>query len=485
MKDDRRKLTVIPMRDAVRNKVNAPENAAARLGATHTLTGTLRRDKSRVSVHAVLTDARSQLALKEWDAEYQPAALGSMPVALAGMVTGTLRLRPLAVTGTVNAAAYPDFAAGVGLLQRDSGLDAALPLLARAVAADPVSPLTHARLAEAQAQKYRATLDPVWLDHARQSLDDARQLNPDLPLVWLVSGRIHEYTGFYEEAGSDLERALQIDSRDGDAWRRLGEVYQENNRFPEAVAAYRKAIDAQPDYFVNYQALCSLYTYQAAYGDAIQLCRKTVQLAPDYSDAHFALAVPYFESGNYPQSESEFLLAIKLDPMSAKAFYARGFALTSQGRWSEAIPLFHRAIEIGPVTHLLYSDLGTTYRLAGLHSQSIKAYREGLDLAEKELENNPRNAILKSQMAYLCAELGQRSRANSEAIQARQLAPGSVEVAWWLVLGWDALGEQNEAMAELQHVPDDVLHRIARESDLADLRQSSRYKQLMTSRHIQ
>jgi Flp pilus assembly protein TadD len=108
-----------------------------------------------------------------------------------------------------------------------------------------------------------------------------------------------------------------------------------------------------------------------------------------------------------------------------------------------------------------------------------------LDLAEKELENNPRDAILKAQLAYLCAELGERGRASSEASQARQLAPGSVEVAWWLTLTWDALGETDKAIATLQHVPDDVLRRIRRETDLADLRHDSRFQQLMASRHIQ
>jgi tetratricopeptide (TPR) repeat protein/TolB-like protein len=485
VKDDRRKLTIIPPRDAVRNKVDTPENAAATLGATHTLSGALHRDNGGVAVHAVLTDARSQLKLKEWDAQYKPDALSSMPVALAGIVTGTLRLKPLASTATVNAAAYPDFASGLGLLQRESGVDAALPFLARAVTEDPDSPLTHGRLAEAEARKYRLSFDSSWLDKARQSLHDATERNPDLPLVWMVSGRINEYTGFYEQAESDLQRALQIDPGDGDAWRRLGQIYQENNRFPEAVMAFQKAIDAQPDYFANHQDLWSLYSQQANYGEAIVQGRKMVQLAPDLSDAHLDLAMQYFVEGDYAKSDSEFLVAIKLDPRSAKAVYSRAFALTSQGRWNEAIPLFRRAVEIGPATHLLYSDLGIAYRLAGLPVEARKAHHTGLDLAEKELENNPRDAILKAQLAYLCAELGQRSRAKSEALQARQLAPGSVEVAWWLVLTWDALGEQDEAIAVLQHVPDDLLRRLRRETDLADLRGSSRFKQLMTSRNIQ
>ncbi len=485
VKDDHTKLTVIPMRDISQNKADAPENAARRVGATHILGGTLRRGDGLLNIHAVLTDAQSGLKLKEWDAEYRPGALGNLPVALAGMVTGALRLRPLTVSATVNPAAYPDFAAGIGLLQRDSGVDAALPLLERAVAADPDSPLAYARLAEAQARKYRLSLVPEWLDKANASLHEAEERNPDLASVWLISGRIDEYGGFYEEAEADLKRALDIDPRDGDVWRRLGQVYEEDYRFAEAAMAFRKAVDLQPGYFGNFQHLCDLYTQQANYAEAIQQCRRTVQLAPDFSDAHFWLAIPYFKSGAWAQSESEFKLAIELDPKSANAIFGRAFALTSQGRWIEALPLFVSAINTGPATHLFYSGLGTAYRLAGFRGKARKAYLEGLHRAETWLERNPRDAIAKAQLAYLCAQLNEHSRARQEANESHHLAPNSVEADWWLIMTWDALRNQKEEFTLLEQVPDSVLSRINREADLAELRHSSRFEQLMKSRHIQ
>jgi tetratricopeptide (TPR) repeat protein/TolB-like protein len=484
VKEGRRKLTIIPARDAVHNKVDTPGKAAAMLGATHLLTGTLRSKDDRVIVHASLIDARTALLDKDWDAEYRRSELGIIPVALAGVVTGTLRLPPLAYTATVNAAAYPDFAAGVGLLQRDSA-DASLPFLKRAVQADAGSPLTHARLAEAQALKYSATLSQNWLVDAKTSLHEAEQRNPDLALVWVVSGRINEYQGFYEAAESDLKRALEIDARDGDAWRRLGRVYVKNNHFSSAVGAFRRAIEVQSDYFLNYEDLCGVYTEQAQYDDAVPQCRKVVQLAPDLSYAHWGLAVALFCLGSYEEADSEFLLAIQLDPASATAVFSRAFALTSRGHPMEAIPLFEKAIAMGPVTHLMYCGLGTTYRLAGAPAKAKNAYGEGLVFAERALEKNPRDAVTKAQLAYLCARLGQVSRAKSEAAQAGQLASDSVEVAWWIALTWEALGDQEHAVTVLQNLPDATIRRISREADLADFRKSSRFLQLMASRHIQ
>lgn len=145
-----RRLTLIPLSDALQNKVEQPGQARTMLGATHTLNGALRREGGRVVVVAYLTDTGSLVHLTEWRGEYTMGELRNMPTALAGMVTGTLKLPPLAIAATVNAAAYPDYSAGVALARRDPDVDRALPLLERAAKTDPNSPLTHAKLAEAE-----------------------------------------------------------------------------------------------------------------------------------------------------------------------------------------------------------------------------------------------------------------------------------------------------------------------------------------------
>ncbi|MFN0168163.1 MAG: protein kinase domain-containing protein, partial [Bryobacteraceae bacterium] len=478
-------LTVIPLSEAIRNGVDRQEKAVKVLGATHTLTGTMRRENGRTIVQAQLTDARSRLQLNPWRAAYQASELRNMPIALAGMVTGTLRLPPLTLTATVNSAAYADFATGVSQTRRNTGVDSALPLLERAVAADPDSPLTHARLAEAQLLKYRLTSDPAWRDRAMRSLRLAEQRNPDLALVRLVSGMLNQYSGLYERAQADLQRALDIEPANGDVWRRLGQIYKDNNHFKEALAAFQKAIEVQPDYFKNYQDLCSLHSDQANYEEAIRQCQKMVELAPDLSDAHFALALPYLNRGSYAQGEYELRVAIRLQENSSKAHHNLGVALLYQDRNLEAIPSFKRALEIGPAMHLQYLNLGTSFRRANLPGEAREAYRKGLALAEAELARNPREGALRSGLAYLCARLGNRDRAKSEAAQAEQLAVGSVNVGWMLVLTYEALGERDRALALIEDLPDDTLRRLNRFPDLADLRADSRFQQVLVSRHIQ
>ncbi len=133
----------------------------------------------------------------------------------------------------------------------------------------------------------------------------------------------------------------------------------------------------------------------------------------------------------------------------------------------------------------MYCDLGTAYRLAGNAPAAKKAYLAGRRLAERELEKNPRDAIVKAQLAYLCARLDQSRRAVTELKRARQPASDSVEVSWWAVLTWDALGDDEQAIAVLRSMPDEMLGRLSRDADLAELRHSSRFKELLASRNIQ
>jgi tetratricopeptide (TPR) repeat protein len=487
-----RQLTVIPLADAVKGKVDRPEQAARKLGATHALTGTLWSDGSRATIHAYLIDTRSRLPLKEWQVGYRVADLGEVPLALAGIVTGTLRLPPLQTTASVSKAAYAQFAAGIGLLQRNK-VDDALPLLKSAVNLDPNSPLIHARLAEAQNMKYQQTQDVQWLNEARASLASAEQINSDLGVVKIVSATINQYAGLYEQAEQELLRATEIDPGNSDVWLRLASVYQDWGRLTEAVAVYQRAIEVQPDYFKNFQGLCSIYPNLGKYQDAITECRRMLALAPDLPESHYVFGIAYLNSGDYSNAERELGTALSLSPESADFLQSLGSVQAYQGRYPEAISSFKRAIEIGHAshaptqseTHLLYLNLGQTCRWAGLRDEAKEAYHKGASLAEAELANNSRNRVVRSRLAYMAARLGEERRAEAEAMRALQPAPVPPEVARWIVMTYVALGESDRALAFAENVPDEALRRLSRSPDMAVFRGNPRFQQLIESRHIQ
>jgi Flp pilus assembly protein TadD len=190
--------------------------------------------------------------------------------------------------------------------------------------------------------------------------------------------------------------------------------------------------------------------------------------------------------GRYSEAETELQIAVGLQE-TANAVENLGVSRIFQNQDWQAIPYLQRALEIGPKTSLFYLSLGTAFRRAGFPRESERAYRNGLDLAEVQLATNPRDAYEKSCLAYLCAQLGDRRRAESEVAQALQLSRRTNvnTVRWMAALTYEALGLHDRTMAVIQDAPDSLLSRLNRFPDLAELHRIPRFQQLIESHHIQ
>ena len=475
------KLTVIPGSETQGRHVDTTEKARSLLGATHLLHVSLQREREKVILHAYLADLRTQVNAREWKAEYAPAELRYASVALAGLVTNTLRLPPLTITTTVNAAAKQDYWNGLYYLHRDSGIDTALSLLERAVAADPDTPLTYAALAEAQWSKYYQTNDKLWLERATESVLQAERRHPDLAPVHRIAGKLKENAGLYESAEAEYRRAAELEPNNSDAYRRLGTVLEKNNRFEEALVAYRTAIEKEPAYYRNYQALGAFHFQRAEYIDAARHYRKAAELAPGEANVHHALANAFINLGRFAEAESELRLAIGARE-TANAVHTLGLALMYQGRDQDAITCFLRALTLDhPWKYMAWLDLGIAYRRMNLKSESEKANRRGLELVEGEMARNPRDGSVRSFLAYLCASLGDRTRAESEIAQALQLSPTDANTRWMAALTYEALGQRDATLAVLTGASSELIADLSRWPDVADLHKDPRFLQMVAS----
>lgn len=454
--------------------------------ATHTLQGTLKRDHGNIDLHAYLTDIRSHVRAKEWNAEYAPEELRFTNVALAGLVAETLRLPPLVKKPVVNAKAKRDYENGLSFLRSDMTTDAALDSMARAVAADPDSALTHAGLAEAQWLKYHAPneKDKAWLDRATVSVRRAELRNPDLAEVHRISGRLEENAGRYEPAIADYQRAIEIDSPNSDGYQSLGRVYELNGQLSEALTAFQKAVEVEPTYFRAYQNLGAFYFRRGNYRDAIQQLRKAVGVAPSEPNARFALANAYMNVGHYRDAEEELRMALQLRE-SPTSLVTMGLVLMYESRERDAINFLSRASRLSPTWCLPWLHLGTCYRRTKQSLNAERANRRGLQAAEIEVTKNPRKGSVRSFLAYLCASLGERDRAVSEITQALQLSPNDASAQGMAVLTYETLSRREDTLAVLAASSNEMLADLNRWPDMADLRKDSRFQELLTSRGIE
>jgi eukaryotic-like serine/threonine-protein kinase len=474
----RTRFRFISLDKVIRNHVSTPEEARVLLGASHALRATLDKRGDPLSLHAYLTELRSGAELREWSAQYKPGEVRYLPAALAGLVTETLHLPPSASGATVKAAASNDYAAGLKALRHDKTLDEALARFERAVKTAPESALPLASLAEAQWMKLAATADQRWLAAAAESVREAQLRNPDLPQVHRVVGLLRSREGHYERAVAEYLRAIELDPRDGDAYRRLGSAYERSGQLGDALVALRKAIEVDPAQYRNYKNLGDFFFDRASYQEAISQYKKALVLAPDEPGLRYQLGKAYENTGQLSLAEKELRASLAASERPA-VLHTLGVLLLYERREREAIPTIRKALQLGPETALGWLNLGTAYRRTGQSSEATQAYRSGLKLAESEVTSNPRNALIRSYLAYLCAQMGEAGRAGSEIAQALK-EPPNADVVFMAVMTYEALNRREDTLSVLSAAPVGVLKDVSRWPDLADLSRDNRFRQLLT-----
>jgi serine/threonine protein kinase len=473
------RLLVIPASEITRRNVHSPADAARALRASHLARATLSPDSGGFVMHVTLTDAHTLANNADTEFRYAPSETRYAAPALTGIVTAALRVPPIP-SRQVNPAVRRDFSEGLAASRMNSTLDRAFPLLERAVASDPDSPLTWAGLAQAQWLRYYATKDEVWLKRAEQSLFEAQRRNPDIALAHLVAGRLAANTGQYERAETEYLRSIDLNPRNADAHRLLGRTYWTAGRLDDARAKLLAAIEVEPQDFIACQDLGGFYQGQGELKAAVQQFETCRELAPNNPVIHLILANVYIDVGRYAEAEREARVALSIAE-SPDALLRLGLALTRQGRSREAVPYLRKAAGLSPERSLLWMDLGNAYLYAGSLRDARNAYRIGMAKAEAEIEKNPRDANVGFYLAYMCARLGDRRRAETEIARALQLSPESPDIHEGAVWTYETLGERDQTLAVIRRSGVYIFEFVRRLPELADLREDSRFQNLMAA----
>jgi Flp pilus assembly protein TadD len=200
-----------------------------------------------------------------------------------------------------------------------------------------------------------------------------------------------------------------------------------------------------------------------------------VELAPSADSARYDLAEAYTDTGEFAKAQQNLDL---LPLRDAKVAYQAATILMYQGKDARAVPLLRAAVQQAPAECEFWMQLAIAERRLGRTNESRNAARQGLNLAERQLTENPRNGSTRAMLGYFCAQLNQRDRAESETAQALQLAPRELNVIWLAVLSYETLAMRDNAIAALRSAPPEMLEDLKRWPDMADFTADSRFIEL-------
>jgi len=131
----------------------------------------------------------------------------------------------------------------------------------------------------------------------------------------LVGGSISILDTNPNQAESLLEKAIELDPANAEAFYYLGKLYASKKEYAKAIQSYNKAID----------------------------------LAPSSPDAFFNLGFIYYARKDYPKAEAMFLKVTELQPAYLdEAYFNLAVVQNLQGKKEESIGNLERALEVNP-----------------------------------------------------------------------------------------------------------------------------------------
>jgi tetratricopeptide (TPR) repeat protein len=128
---------------------------------------------------------------------------------------------------------------------------------------------------------------------AKQELERAVQLNPQLPTAHSLYGRALLALGEQQPAEHAFQQELAININDFEANLQLGNLRKGVQRFDEASAYLERAIAIRPKDLTARKLLASLRLQTGKVDEAATMLEAIVKEAPDLVDAHVQLATAY------------------------------------------------------------------------------------------------------------------------------------------------------------------------------------------------
>jgi TolB-like protein/Tfp pilus assembly protein PilF len=266
------------------------------LGVAHVLEGTVRRAGNRVRVNAQLINARTDTHIWAETFDRELTDLFAIQTELAERIVRALQanLSPTEMAGlreqpTQSVEAYDlyvrarDLFRWTGIGDPQENGEKALPLLAEALARDPLFALAHYLTSRIHGELFWFGYDkrPARLAQAKAEAENALRLRPDLGEGHLALAFYHYYSARdYEAAIRELTLAQRALPNESDVASALGMIERRRGRWEESVMHLERARQLDPRNISALWNLSETLTFLRRYAEADRVLAEAMAIAP-------------------------------------------------------------------------------------------------------------------------------------------------------------------------------------------------------------
>jgi TolB-like protein/DNA-binding winged helix-turn-helix (wHTH) protein/TPR repeat protein len=352
------------------------------LSVQYVLENSLRESGNHLRLTAQLIQVKDQTHLWSQDYDYLAKDILNVQEDVAKAVAHEIRVRltsqqqaEMAQPHLVNPEAFDAYLQGHYYFERDTDKDAemAAKYFERATQIDPSYALAWVGLSRARNWQVNIGLIPSEEGHrrAREAVQQALELNPNLAQAHTQMGRIKEQVDFdwagahasfqravaldpgnsenvssaafsaailgrFDEALQLVRRAVDLDPLNADSWERLGEIKYFTGQLDQAPADFKKALELNPNVLAAHKVLCQIYLMQRPQDalSEIELVRYDLVRASLYPLAYYALG---------REKESDTALSELITKYHASSAYQIAEAYAFRNQSDEAFEWLERA----------------------------------------------------------------------------------------------------------------------------------------------
>jgi tetratricopeptide (TPR) repeat protein len=151
----------------------------------------------------------------------------------------------------------------------------------------------------------------------------------------------------FDEAISDLDRALELNPRDTEALRVRGEIYGKMERYEVAIRDLTRALELDPNDTQAFKDRGGVYDSMERYEEAIRDYTRAQRLNPSDSFSFLRRGQSYQALKRYEEAIADLTRALELSPHDSYVLSERGMTFRLMGRYREAGRDLTRAIRLG------------------------------------------------------------------------------------------------------------------------------------------
>lgn len=311
---------------------------------------------------------------------------------------------------------------------------------------------------------------------AGRPLEKVRTREPSDAGHWATMASSFLSLGRPEEAIRCINKALEIQPDNPEAYRSLGIALKQKGDLDGAIAAWREAVRLKPDDAEVHKAMGGALGDKGDTEGAMAEYRTAIRLKPDHAQAHAALGISLFKKGDYQaaleETDTAYRLApadpavrglhelmqktfasnptlpaalaacrqaTRLQPNDADARTRLGGVLRELGSIDEAIAEYRTAIRLQPENAAAHSALGNALLAKGDMEGASSAYREAIRL-------KPDHALAHKNLGVVLAGKGDCDGAIAAYREALCLQPDDPEVHYNLGIKLSEKGDADGAV---------------------------------------